>query len=134
MNSPSVDERRRVLVVDDMNINLMVLMAKLRHMNCLCEGAETGARALEILPVFKPDIVLTDLWMPEMNGDVLAQTIHAMTDYHHLPIFVVTADTDSGTEFDMRVFTGVLQKPIDDVRLHAVLTSAFPTAPVTPRV
>lgn len=124
MDSSSSDERKRVLLVDDMKINLMVLTAKLRKLNYLCESAETAARALEILPVFKPDIVLTDLWMPEMNGDLLAQAIRKMTAYQTLPIFVVTADTESGAGFDMSVFTGHLQKPIDDARLEELLATA----------
>lgn len=126
MDNPSIDQSKRVLLVDDMRINLMVLAAKLKKLNYRCEVAESGARALEIIPVFKPDIVLTDLWMPEMNGDVLALKVRAMPEYSKIPVFVVTADTGNPTGFDMSVFNGLLQKPIDDERLQELLSSSSP--------
>jgi CheY-like chemotaxis protein len=124
MDTQPADVGKRVLVVDDMRINIMVLTAKLKKLNYRCEGAESAARALEIITTFSPDMVLTDLWMPEMNGDVLAKKIREMPDYANLPIFVVTADVSNPTGFDMSVFTGVLQKPIDDARLQELLSSA----------
>ncbi|MEI7945825.1 MAG: response regulator [bacterium] len=126
MDTPSVDNRKRVLLVDDMRINLMVLAAKLKKLNYRCEVAHSGAHALEIIPVFKPDIVMTDLWMPDMNGDELALKVRAMSDYNQLPIFVVTADFDNPIGFDRTVFSGILQKPIDDVHLQELLSSASP--------
>lgn len=113
---------KRVLIVDDMRINLMILAAKAKNIGCHCEAVESGARALEILDTFKPDIILTDLWMPEMNGDQLAENIRNLTGYRELPIFVVTAETDGDDEFNMSVFTGMIQKPIDDNRLKEVLS------------
>lgn len=124
MDTQSVDEGTRVLVVDDMRINIMVLSAKLKKLNYRCEGAESAARALELITTFKPDIILTDLWMPEMNGDVLAKKIRELPGYTKRPIFVVTADVSNPTGFDMSVFTGVLLKPIDDARLQELLASA----------
>ncbi len=124
MDTQSVDEGTRVLVVDDMRINTMVLSAKLKKLNYRCEGAESAARALELITTFKPAIILTDLWMPEMNGDVLAKKIRELPGCAKLPIFVVTADISNPTGFDMSVFTGVLLKPIDDARLQELLASA----------
>jgi CheY-like chemotaxis protein len=126
MDTPSVDNRKRILLVDDMRINLMVLAAKLKKLNYRCEVAESGAHALEVMPVFRPDIVLTDLWMPEMNGDVFALKIRAMPEYNQLPIFVITADADNSIGFDMTVFSGILQKPIDDGCLQELLSSVSP--------
>ena len=126
MDTPSVDNRKRVLLVDDLRINLMVLSAKLKKLNYRCEVADSGAHALEIIPVFKPDIVLTDLWMPNMNGDELALKVRALPDFNHLPVFVVTADFDNPDGFDMTVFSGILRKPIDDDRLQELLSSVSP--------
>jgi CheY-like chemotaxis protein len=112
---------KRVLVVDDMRINLMILAAKIKQYNCLCEVAESGIRALEMLDTFKPDILLTDLWMPDMNGDELAENIRKIPNYQELPIFVVTAESEDSTEFNFAVFTGMIQKPITDHRLKEVL-------------
>jgi two-component system chemotaxis response regulator CheY len=99
----------------------MILEAKATNIGCQCEVVESGARALEVLDTFKPDIILTDLWMPEMNGDQLAENIRKLPNYQELPIFVVTADSDDSTEFNFSVFTGMIQKPIDDQRLKEIL-------------
>jgi len=112
---------KRVLIVDDMRINLMVLAAKIKRLNCICEVAESGARALELLDTFNPDIILADLWMPEMNGDALAENIRKLPAYHALPIYVVTAENNESLEFNMSIFTGMIQKPIQDERLKEVL-------------
>jgi CheY-like chemotaxis protein len=112
---------KRVLIVDDMRINLMVLAAKIKRLNCICEVAESGARALELVETFKPDIILADLWMPEMNGDALAEHIRKLPGYHALPIYVVTAENNESQEFNMSIFTGMIQKPIQDERLNEVL-------------
>jgi CheY-like chemotaxis protein len=113
---------KRVLIVDDMRINLMILAAKVKSLNCICELAESGAHALKLLDTFKPDIVLADLWMPDMNGDKLAENIRQLPGYKELPIYVVTAENDGGDEFNLAVFTGIIQKPIDDTRLKEVLS------------
>ena len=112
---------KRILIVDDMRINLMVLSAKIKKLNCICEVAESGKRALELLDTFKPDIILADLWMPEMNGDTLAETIRKLPGFEHFPIYVVTAENNESREFNMSIFTGMIQKPIQDERLNEVL-------------
>lgn len=112
---------KRVLIVDDMRINLMVLAAKIKKLNCVCEVAESGKHALELLDTFKPDIILVDLWMPEMNGDKLAEEIRKLPDYQTLPIFVVTAESEDSQGFNFSIFTGIIQKPIDYNRLKEVL-------------
>lgn len=126
VNQEARADVKRVLIVDDMRINLMVLAAKVKRLQFLCEVADSAFRALELMPIFKPDILLTDLWMPEMNGDMLAKCIRKMPDYQDIPIYVVTAEASNSTEFDMSVFTGMIQKPIDDGRLQEVLFSILP--------
>ena len=77
--------------------------------------AEDGKKALDILtapdaPNF--DLVLTDMWMPEMDGVGLVQAIRANKKPSSPPVYVVTADVEMLKQFKETGFTGILLKPI----------------------
>ena len=113
----------RVLVVDDSSVNRAVLKAMLAR--CGVAGvaiAENGREALAILekdPAF--DLVLTDLWMPEMDGRELVKAIRADAKLSRLPVHLVTADVEARQQAESDGFTGVLLKPITLDKLQALL-------------
>lgn len=112
--APSLPEARRfdisVLLVDDVPMNLKVMAAILLRLGAKMETASGGAEALKLLEKFKADIVLTDLWMPEITGAELAKLIAERSP--ELPVVAVTADADSRATFDMSVFRAILVKPV----------------------
>jgi len=109
-------EKKRILIVDDQKMNLMVLKAMLKKLGAFeIVTAEDGQKALDILiapdaPAF--DLVLTDMWMPEMNGAGLVQAIRANGKFATLPVHVVTADVEMLKQFEEAGFTGIVLKPI----------------------
>jgi CheY-like chemotaxis protein len=62
----------RVLVVDDTPSQQFLMASLVSHCNCTVFTASSGAEALELAAQFKPDVVLLDLCMPEMDGYELA--------------------------------------------------------------
>lgn len=50
-----------------------------------------GKEALEILSGFKPDLVLSDIMMPEMSGDELCAAIKGNIETSHIPVLLLTA-------------------------------------------
>ena len=58
----------RVLVVEDDCTFRELLIAALRSHGCDPRGAENGARALELLAQWQPDVILLDMLMPIMDG------------------------------------------------------------------
>ena len=101
----------RILLVDDVPMNLRVLQAMAAKLGFDCRSALSGREALEILDREKPfDIVLSDLWMPEMTGTELARRIAEKTG-GATPVVAVTADTQIAAELP-EGFAGVLLKPI----------------------
>ena len=112
----------RVLVVDDSSVNRAVLTALLRKCGVACVvTAGDGRAALETLrgdPAV--DFVLTDLWMPEMDGYGLIRAVRADPALAHLPVFLVTADVAARGESDSGGFTGVLLKPITLEKLQSL--------------
>jgi len=103
----------RVLLVDDVPMNLKVLQAMLRKLNIESICAESGSRALEILKEdrnFK--FILTDLWMPEMDGEQLANAVRSGFDSPGLKVVAVTADTEAKNSFSTENFDDILSKPV----------------------
>ncbi len=96
----SLDERvTTVLVVDDNN-NDRRLMRKLlrRYKQYRMVEAKSGAEALEAVRDKKPDLIVTDLTMPEMDGFVLLQTLKADPENADIPIVVVSAKSRTPEE------------------------------------
>lgn len=114
-----IDEKKlQVLVVDDVAMNRKVLAAMLRKLQMAPIVAEAGREALDILQRTRPDLVLTDLWMPEMNGDVLAAAIHGLAGCADLSIVAVTADTEAKENFNTEHFYDILLKPVNLEKLE----------------
>jgi two-component system, NtrC family, response regulator HydG len=82
----------RVLAVDDDVSVRTALRELLKSENCEVQLAADGAEALERLAEVPPDIVVTDLDMPRMDGMQLIERLHG--SYRHLPIIVVTSATE----------------------------------------
>ena len=105
-----LSEHLRVLLVDDVPMNLKVLQAMLRKLGIESVCAESGVKALEILEKdqnFK--FILTDLWMPEMSGEELLGKIRMDRRFDEMSVVAVTADAEARNNAD---FNAVLLKPI----------------------
>ena len=100
------------LIVDDVPINLKVLNAMLRGFRLNVVQAHSGDDALAKLSDAKPELVLTDMWMPGMSGEELARKIRAVPECADIVIVAVTADVENQNNFDMSVFDGILLKPV----------------------
>ena len=125
-NSPTPSlAHRRILIVDDQKMNLMVLKAMLKKLGDFdVVTAMNGREALDALesPDAKAfDIVLTDMWMPEMDGEGLVKAIRAREKLKSLPVYVVTADVEMQKRFRDVGFTGILLKPVTVATIGPVL-------------
>ena len=113
----------RVLVVDDVPLNMSVMKAMLRRLGVTdIISAENGAEALDIL---KQDdgigLVLTDMWMPVMDGEGLICEIRSREQWKDLPVYAVTADVETQKTFKASGFTGILLKPVTPERLNGII-------------
>ena len=90
-------------------------MLKTFRLNIVQAGS--GDEALATLREARPDLVLTDMWMPGMSGEELAREIRATPDGNKVVILAVTADVENQNNFDMSVFDGILLKPVTKTSL-----------------
>ncbi len=115
-----LDAEFSILMVDDVMLNLKVLKAM-----CVRQGLKdivtvtSGAAALEELKKRTFDLVMTDIWMPEMNGFELLQKIRA--EHADLPVVAVTADVNSMENFPHAQFTAILLKPVTAEKIREVI-------------
>ncbi|MBP5543340.1 MAG: amino acid permease [Kiritimatiellae bacterium] len=115
---------RRILIVDDSRMNLMVLKALLDKAGEFeVSTASDGNEALEILRTRGADqfdLVLTDLWMPNLDGAGLVKAIRADAALASLRVIAVTADVEFRGKAREEGFDDMLLKPITMATLSTV--------------
>lgn len=84
-----------ILIVDDNPNNLKVLGGVLNHAGYQFRMAKSGQLALNIIEKTKPDLILLDIQMPEMDGFETCVRIKADLLNATIPIIFLTANTDS---------------------------------------
>ena len=118
---------KHILVVDDSPVNRKVLTAFLKKAGIVrideaCDGVEALAALDSAVKAGAPyDFVLSDFWMPNMNGLELVEKLRADSRFSHLPIYAVTADTEFTKDSRSSLFNGILLKPMTYDKLAEVL-------------
>ena len=75
-------EQREILIVDDNRVNVAILNEILEEYQLKC--ANNGATALKLVDEFKPDLVLLDIMMPDLNGYEVCQKIRQNPSIHQM--------------------------------------------------
>lgn len=83
--------RRKIMVVDDDPDHRMLMRDALGPLGFSLFDADSGARCLELLPQYTPDLLLLDISMPGMDGLEVVRRIHQM-NLDHLRIIIVSAN------------------------------------------
>jgi two-component system chemotaxis response regulator CheY len=116
----------RILLVDDSRMNLMVLKALLKNMGDFeIAMASDGQEALKILEAPDArafDLVLTDMWMPNLDGAGLIRAIRANPALASLRVVAVTADVESRVTCADMGFNAILLKPVTTDTLGKALS------------
>ena len=115
----------RVLVVDDVELNIKLLEAKLSSEYFEVIVADNGPVALELAESEMPDIILLDVMMPVMDGFEVCRRLKANPRTADVPVVMVTALSDvadrlRGLESGADEF---LTKPVNDTALFARVRS-----------
>ncbi len=115
MSRGTGDGRFRVLVVDDNLINNELVRFVLEAGGFEVDVAVDAARALELLAVQPPDLVLMDIQMPGMSGLELTRRLKSDAATRPIPVVAFTAYAMKGDEARLRDAgcDGYISKPID---------------------
>lgn len=109
----------RVLVVDDIPVNVKLLEARLSAEYYDVLTANSGRQALEVCENERVDIILLDVMMPGIDGFETCRLLRSNPATRHIPVIMVTAldqacDRNRGLEMGADDF---LTKPVDDIAL-----------------
>ena len=120
----------RVLIVDDLNVNLRVSKGLMEPYDMKVDVASNGMEAIKMIKEKDYDLVFMDHMMPNMDGVDVTKIIRSLDGekYKKLPIIALTANalTSSRDYFMKNGFNGFLAKPIDLKQLNKVLYDYLP--------
>ena len=112
-----------IMTVDDSPSMRMLLKAALTDLGYRVLEAEDGVHALERLDGIEPDLLITDINMPRLDGFGLIEKVRAEDRHRNLPILVLT--TESSDEKKQRArsagATGWIVKPFHPDKLAAAI-------------
>ncbi len=115
---------KKILAVDDSRTMRGLLEQALRSAGFEVELAEDGVDGLDKLGPANPDLVITDINMPRLDGFGVIEEIRKLDRYRALPILVLT--TESGSDLKDRArragATGWVVKPFDETKLVAAIS------------
>ena len=115
----------RILVVDDQRTNAEMLAGLLRNLGYEVDTALDGAAALEQMQAKAPDLVVSDIMMPRMDGFELCRRIRAEPATTLLPVILVTS-ADPQTERVKGIEAGAddfITKPVNWAEMFARVKS-----------
>ncbi|MDM8559697.1 PAS domain S-box protein [Candidatus Parabeggiatoa sp. HSG14] len=87
--------KNTVLIVDDNTDNLSILFNYLRKANFKVLVAESGKSALKRIKYLKPDIILLDIMMPDMDGFETCRRLKSDEESKDIPVIFMTALTET---------------------------------------
>jgi len=91
-------EKPTILYIDD-NIELLENMSKYFSETYNIYTAENGKIGVEMANELQPDVIISDIVMPEMNGIELCITIKNDINTSHIPVILLTAQGDMDSQF-----------------------------------
>ncbi|MDR3517425.1 MAG: response regulator [Azospirillaceae bacterium] len=118
-----------IFIVDDSATTQMSMEAILRKAGFMVAKAASGEEAVTKLQGgLKPNMIITDIHMPGMNGIELIRKVRAMAGFQFTPILVVTTESQQAKRDEARAAkaTGWLVKPVQPDDLLKVAKQILP--------
>jgi two-component system chemotaxis response regulator CheY len=119
---------KTILTVDDSASMRMLLKVSLSAQGFKIEGAEDGVHGLERMKEVNPDLLITDINMPHMDGFELIEAVRALPQFRGTPILVLSTEFSDEKKTRARTAgaTGWITKPFDADKLGAAIRRVCP--------
>lgn len=113
----------KVLAIDDSRTIRNLLRASLEAAGFEFSSANDGVEGIERFAEVQPDVVITDINMPRMDGFGVIENLRSGPDKTHVPILVLTTESSDDLKARARDVgaTGWIVKPFEDTALISVL-------------
>jgi two-component system chemotaxis response regulator CheY len=115
--------KKKVLTVDDSRTIRNMLLMTLNNAGFDIVQAEDGVEGLEVLEESNPDVIVTDINMPRLDGFGFIEGVRQNDRYRAIPILVLTTESDAEKKNRAREAgaTGWIVKPFDPSKLIAAI-------------
>jgi two-component system chemotaxis response regulator CheY len=120
---------KKILIVDDSPTMTMSVKSSLQMNGFEVKTAADGVQALTLLKGgLKPDLIITDINMPNMGGLELIKNVKALPGFRFVPILTLTTESDASKRDEGKRLgaTGWLVKPISGGDLLKVIKQVLP--------
>lgn len=119
---------KSILLVDDSNTMLMSMEGILKRAGYQVETATSGDAALKKISVACPDLMITDLNMPGMDGITLIREAKKMPSMRFKPVLMLTTESQQSKRNEAKAAgaTGWLVKPVKSEELLSVVKQVIP--------
>ena len=118
MDETASENNRNILIVDDSEDNLYLMQFVLETQGYKVLIANSGKKALNCAKQYRPDLILLDLMMPQMNGYEVMERLRCDRATSTIPVSIVTANKYfSYAEAKNIGAEGIVYKPLDLDRL-----------------
>ncbi len=130
-SQPHPKNNRTILVIDDEEAFCDVVCEILEASGYLPLHAHTAAQAIEILRDQTPDLILSDVMMPDIDGLTFIRQLRANPKWSDIPIIVVSAKASAADQDAARSVgaDGYLVKPFSTVDLETTIANALVEPP-----
>lgn len=129
VDSPEIasDEGKPILLVVEDHADLNSFICDFFEERFQCLSAFDGKKALELMESHVPDLIISDLMMPEMDGNTFVQQIRVNEDFAHIPVIILSAKSQVESRIDLYEIgaDNYLTKPFDISELNAVVVGVF---------
>lgn len=121
-------EKCSILIIDDVPSSRLLLKSYLNFPEVEIIEGENGREGIELARKYKPDVILTGMKMPVMNGSEATKKIKGDPELKHIPVIIITASVMKGEEETIRQTgcDGYLRKPVQKKKLMEELKRFLP--------
>jgi CheY-like chemotaxis protein len=118
----------RILIVDDNDMNVQLAAFILSEADCEVESAADAGQGMLQIASFRPDLILMDIQMPDMDGLELTRRLKAEPATRHIVVVAFTAYAMMGDEAKLLTegCDGYIAKPIDITKFAEKVCSYLP--------
>lgn len=94
MATPTPSSQKTILIIDDQPFFVTLQQNLLKRQGYRVVAAANGAEGLARAKQYKPDLILLDIEMPEMDGFTVCEKLKQDEELKHIPVIILTATQD----------------------------------------
>jgi len=94
MATPTAAPHKSILIIDDQPFFVNMQQSFLKQQGFRVLAATNGADGLARAKQYKPDLILLDIEMPEMDGFAVCEKLKQDEELRHIPVVILTATED----------------------------------------